>query len=80
MSLEPLTQKSPAGAKAAESTQEEWPVRRAAGEGELRSWTAWRAHDQVLNNQEKNRVGLQQQQSLQLYHHQRHLKVAFRLH
>ena len=37
LSLEPLTQKSPPGAKEAESTQEEWPVRRAAGEGEDRS-------------------------------------------
>lgn len=41
LSLEPLTQKSAAGAKAAESTQEECPVKRAAGEGEDRSWMAW---------------------------------------
>ena len=48
MSLEPLTQKSPAGDKAAESTHDEWPVRRAAGDGEDRSWMAWSAEGQML--------------------------------
>ena len=48
LSLEPLTQKSPAGDKAAESTHDEWPVRRAAGDGEDRSWMAWSAEGQML--------------------------------